>query len=205
MKEYIPIRSVLLNRIIDPHVMQNECKSPITDLLNTCYTLNVMPLVREMVFGAKIIKARWKQIVWDSAWSLEITEWFITKGNESSLELLDKVMIGRKATMLKDDECRLKGQPIGSRMCISCDLGALEKAIHMLMQCPKNAHHRQSMCNEISEIYPDIDPQEFLNIVMGKCIEGLEYEQMLPIWEVSAKYVNMMYMYFDTLRSRHRE
>ena len=88
-------------------------------------------------------------------------------------EVMIKILC--KATMLKDDDCILKGQYTGSRVCIKCDLGALENAIHMIMQCPANAHHRQSMCNEISEIYPDIDSHEFLSIEMGKCIEGWEY------------------------------
>ena len=105
-----------------------------------------------------------------------------------------------KATLLKDDDCRLKGQPFGSRMCIRCLLGSLENATHMIMQCPANAPYRQSMHEEIGEIHPGIDPQEYLNIVLGKCIVEWELEDMVPIWEISAKYVNLMY--FDTLRSR---
>ena len=186
-----------------------------------------MPLVRDMARGAHYSKAMWKKIVWGNAWAIEVAEWRLLTGNEPSLELINKVTIEPvysiwwqmsdrnrsilrkcetmvrilcKATLLKDDDCRLKGQPFGSRMCIRCELGALETATHMIMQCPSNAPHRQSIHDEIRVIIPHIDPQEYLNVIMGKCIDEWEYDNMVPIWEISAKYVNLMY--FDTLRSR---
>ena len=79
-------------------------------------------------------------------------------------------------------------------------MGVLETATHMVMQCPSNALHRQAMHDDISEITPFIDPQEYMNVIMGKSIDEWDYENMVPIWEISAKYVNLMY--YDTLRSR---
>ena len=101
-------------------------------------------------------------------------------------EVMIKILC--KASLLKDDDCRLKGQPFGSRMCIRCVLCALETATHMIMQCPANAHHRQSMHDEIRVIHPGIYPQEYLNVVMGKCIVEWEYDNVVPIWEISAKW-----------------
>ena len=230
MKEYIPIRAVLIDRMLDVNLnveTQNVFKSPLMDLIKACHTLNLMPQLRSMARGAHFSKIAWKKSVWSNAWALENTDWQLLVGNESGIELLSKVIemptysiwwqmsdgnhgilrrcevmikILCKATLLKDDDCRLRGQPFGSRMCIRCELGALENASHMIMQCPANAHHRQSMHNEIVVLHPDIDPQEYLSVVLGKCIVGWEYENMVPIWEISARYVNLMY--FDTLRSR---
>ena len=187
----------------------------------------MMPMVRDMARGVIFSKSMWKRIVWGNAWTLEVDEWRLLARNEPSLDLIGKVAplpvysiwwqisdrnrtilrrcevmvkILCKASLLKDDDCRLKGQPFGSRMCIRCPLGSLDNATHMIMQCPANAHYRQSMHEEIGEIHPGIDPQEYLNIVMGKCIVEWEFDDMVPIWEISAKYVNLMY--FDTLRSR---
>ena len=105
-----------------------------------------------------------------------------------------------KASSLKDDDCRLRSDTIGSRMCSRCYLGAPENTYHMIMQCPENENARIRLNTEIEEIAPNIDPQEFLSIVLGKPIEGWCYEQMVPIWEISAKYVTMMY--FDILKDR---
>ena len=104
-----------------------------------------------------------------------------------------------KATNLKDDDRKLKGQTIWSRICTRCDLGAPEDAIHMIMQCPANAIHRGHLSNEIKDIYPGIEPHEFLGIVLGNEIEGWTFNEMQSIWEISAKYVS--YMYYDTTKS----
>ena len=113
---------------------KNEYKSPITDLINACHTLNLMPMVRDMARGALFSKSMWKKIVWGNAWTMEVDEWRLLAGNEPSLDLLDKVtfepvysiwwqMSDRnrailrkcevmikilcKASLLKDDDCRL--------------------------------------------------------------------------------------------------
>ena len=118
--------------------------------------------------------------------------------NMKRCEIMVKLLC--KASSLKDDDCRLRSKTVGSRMCIRCDLGAPENATHMIMQCPENVHAGVCLNTEISEIAPNIDPQEFLNIVLGKSIDGWSYEQMEPIWEISARYVTKMY--FDTLKAR---
>ena len=49
--------------------------SPVTDLLNTCTTLGILDYVKEMVAGDLLSKAKWKRIVWDSAWTHQMQEW----------------------------------------------------------------------------------------------------------------------------------
>ena len=228
MKDYIPIRAVLIQKVtgMQNEIVPNAHDSPITEILNTCITLNLMPEVRQMANGTIMSKAQWKKSVWEKAWALELEEY--NSYTDNKVELLKKVMSGPaysvwwqmsdanhaimkrceimvklicKASALKDDDCRLKRLPLGSRMCTRCDLGAPEDAKHVIMQCPANSDNKRLMCEEIEVITPDIDPCNLLGILLGRFIDGWSYEQMVPIWEISARYVVMMY--FDTLRDRH--
>ena len=87
-----------------------------------------------------------------------------------------------------------------SHRCTRCELGLLENTTHMVMQCPANEAHRTNLNREVMAICPDIDPQEFFNILMGKYIDDWDFEDMKPIWESSAMHVTKMYG--DTLRDR---
>ena len=229
MKEYIPIRSVVIrkvNEIQDDVLVPNQCNSPVSDIINTCIQLGLLPHMRQMANGTYMSKNGWKKVVWDSAWTQEMHEWEEYKDSRG-LELISKITTGPsysvwwqmsdrnsfnmkrceimvkllcKASSFKDNDCRLRSNTIGSRMCSRCYLGAPENTYHMIMQCPENENARICLNTEIEEIDPNIDPQEFLSIVLGKSIEGWCYEQMVPIWEISAKYVTMMY--FDILKDR---
>ena len=70
----------------------------------------------------------------------------------------------------------------------------------MIMQCPVGTLNRGLLNRELSEICPTIDPQEFLGVVLGRDIDGWDFDDMRPLREVSAKYVSLMY--YDTLRAR---
>ena len=116
----------------------------------------------------------------------------------SRCELMVRILC--RATLLKDDDCRLKGQSRWARTCMRCELGSLEDAAHMIMQCPVGTLNRGLLNRELSEICPTIDPQEFLGVVLGRDIDGWDFDDMRPLREVSAKYVSLMY--YDTLRAR---
>ena len=75
--------------------------------------------------------------------------------------------------MIKNDDCRLRGTPIGSRMCILCDLGAIEDIRHVVMQCPYHIAKGTSMYSEIDRICPNFGT---LSILIGKVQEGLNIE-----------------------------
>ena len=148
------------------------------------YTNNKVELLNRVLRGPAYS-------VW---WQMSDVNHTIMKRCEVMVKLLCK------ASATKDDDCRLKRQPIGSRMCIRCDLGAPEDAKHVIMQCPANVDNRNCLSEEINEITPDIEPCNFLSIILGKFLDGWSYEQMVPIWQISAKYVTRIY--FDTLRAR---
>ena len=105
-----------------------------------------------------------------------------------------------KASLLKDDDCRLKSRPFGSRMCTRCSPGAPEDGMHMIMQCPANEHIRIALCKDVEGICSTIDPQDFFNVILGREIKGWTFESMIPLWETAARHINCMY--FDTLRAR---
>ena len=156
-----------------------------------------------------------------------MNEWDNLNNEPRSLEILNKVVTGPsysiwwqlsdwnnqlvrhcelmiklscKASKLKDDDGRLKRSPFGAKMCTRCELSLLENTTHMVMQCPANEVHRTNLNREVMAICPDIDPQEFFNILMGKYIDDWDFEDMKPIWESSARHVTKMYG--DTLRDR---
>ena len=213
MKEYIPIRQVLALRLENyPNNVSesNVNNSPLYDLLNTCSTLNLIPTVKPMLSCEFTSKTNWKNMVWASAWALELNDWHNVDPLRGGLDLLMKVMEGPlystwwqladtnqtmmkrcevmikiicRASMLKDDDCRLKSQPFGSRMCTRCNLGSPENGMHMIMQCPANEHIRVALSHEVAEICPNIDPQEFFSVVLGREIRGWSFEHMRPIWE----------------------
>ena len=230
MKDYIPIRNVLAARLEEyPNSIStaNAHDSPIFDLLNTCSSLKLLPTVRTMMEGTFVSKKKWKDMVWASAWACELNDWYNLDGVPKEFDLLSKVSVGPsysvwwqisdrnhtmmrmcevmvkilcKASLLKDDDCRLKRQPCGSRMCTRCELGAPENGIHMIMQCPANEHIRSNLNKDVESICPDKDPQDFFGIILGRGIIGWTFESMVPIWEIAARYITCMY--FDTLKTR---
>ena len=85
------------------------------------------------------------------------------------------------ASLLKQDDGRLRGAPFGSRCCTLCDNAAYENARHMIMQCSFNLGKRTTMFNEIETVYPNLDPAEAFSVLMGKHIEGCGPERMVQV------------------------
>ena len=78
MEVHIPIRVVLIRRIVEfplEGLKDNPYSSPITDILNTCASLDLTPAVKAMAAGEFYSKKRWKRLVWDNAWVQEMGKW----------------------------------------------------------------------------------------------------------------------------------
>ena len=85
-------------------------------------------------------------------------------------------------------------------MCTQCELGSLEDANHLIMQCPTHEIHRVNMHEEINAQY-DLEVGEFtLEVMLGNYLTNKDYDQMCPLWYISSKYIYMMYS--ETLLSR---
>ena len=91
-------------------------------------------------------------------------------------ELMVKLLC--KGSNLKSNDIRLRGSTIFTHMCSLCDLGIVEDTIHVVMQCPTKAGIRQELCNQIGNICPRIEHQEYFHVIMGKFIQGWEFEDM---------------------------
>ena len=105
------------------------------------------------------------------------------------------------ASMLKNDDIRLKSLPMASRFCDLCDLGVMDDAKHMIMQCPALQQFRNEMFNELTNI-EDGSGREILDsavevchTLMGKIPDVFTKRQMEIFCSIVAKYVCDMYTF----------
>ena len=64
---------------------------------------------------------------------------------------------------------------------------------HISMQCPAEIYIREDLSRQIDKVCPQIDQQEYFNVVMGKYILGWEFDDMLPICKITCKQITKMY------------
>ena len=201
--------------------IDNVYASPITDLMNIGYEFGILDQIRQFASGVVQSKTAWKKAVWAAAWQLEVDEWERRVQNTNTHSLLCDVMCGPsysvwwqvsdrdltlvracelmvkllcKGSNLKSDNIRLRGSTILSRMCSLCDVGIIEDTIHVVMQCPAQADIRQELHRQIGNICPQIEHQEYFHVIMGKFIQGWDFEDMLPIWKASCQHIMRMYI-----------
>ena len=104
-----------------------------------------------------------------------------------------------KSSLLKGHDYRLKRNPHGSKMCILCDLGCEDNAVHLVMQCTFNEDIRLDMYNALNVIDNEHvrrilgTPAEFFHILVGKHPEGVPFEVMKGVWEISSRLISKMY------------
>ena len=206
----------------------NAFESTMLQILSYCDKFGLLHVIEGMVEGNMISKAAWKQIVLDKAWErVERRHWYDAMVENRYLDLISltmdhtsysvwwiiadnnqrfmkkcEVMIKLlcHASLLKEDDSRLKSAPFGSKCCILCDNAAHGSANHMVMQCSFNEGKRADMLREIYAIYPGMDAAVTFSVLMGKHIEGCDPENMLRIWITSCRYIAQMY--YDVLNAR---
>ena len=99
---------------------------------------------------------------------------------------------------LRSDDPAFKSLPFGSRCCKLCDSWAEECICHFLMLCSFFEETRRAMYTEISKIpykgrvitqnKPDV-----VKYLLGKCIQDVEYKDMLRLWTISGEFISQMY------------
>ena len=155
---------------------QNIHGSVVFDLLNTASNFGVLDDVVSMVRqGHYWPKDVWK--IWKRAWEMNECFWRVRIRCHHSLDLLAGVCGGSRymswwlvsdsdqsvmrdcetivslvmhSSVLRNDDVRLKGAPLGARLCDKCDLAALDDARHLVMQCPDLQRQRGDMMGEIA-------------------------------------------------------
>ena len=104
------------------------------------------------------------------------------------------------SSRLKSDTKELNDQPLTLRACHKCDMITEENAFHMVMQCEGASAQRQQMYVELNQTVPGLLIQathdELYSVIMGKAIDGVSFEQMLPLWHVTGKWIVRMYLNF---------
>ena len=184
---------------------------------------DIVNMVRQ---GHRWSKDELKKRIWGRAWKLDKCFWRVQVARQRSLDLLSNVCGGTGyivwwqisdvnhqlmkscetmvrlvsyASLLRADDVRLKGSPIASRFCTSCDLAAEDDVRHLIMQCPKWQTERTSFLMEITSI-TDGSGQTLLEsqcdlvyVFLGRKATDLTFEQMVVVWTILAKHISDMY------------
>ena len=186
-----------------------------------------MDVVVNMSNGRMISKAAWKKQVWEKAWQADRDEWEHEFINNRHLDLLKLYMLqpgysiwwsisdfDRRymrrcevmvriichTSLLKGDDCRLRRATFAAKMCTLCDVGGVEDARHVIMQCQFHTNARTEMFNEIVNVYPAFGQEETFSILLGRVIDDVECNVMVSIWLIACTYISRMY--WDVIKSR---
>ena len=104
------------------------------------------------------------------------------------------------SSRLKSDTKELNDEPLTLRACSKCDMITEENVFHMVMQCEGAAVQRHQMYIELNQKVPDlidqVDQTEHFHVIMGKPIDGVNFEQMQPLWRITGKWIVRMYLNF---------
>ena len=112
--------------------------------------------------------------------------WIISDKFPNLMKMCEKMSaIVSDSSLLKANDVRLKNKSFWTKVCVRCDLGIVENAKHIVMQCPHYQDIRQEMlddleqlqCDELSEALRNA--QECFYIFMGK-----QPDNMLYHWEI---------------------
>ena len=219
MREYMPLRKIFIERVNDFRYNDpNEHDSPIVQMLQYCEEFEVMHHINEMIMGNMPSKVKWKELLWAKVRSHERMRW--EECQDIHLDLIKLVMTQSSyviwwmlsdydrrymrrcevmirllchTSLLKSDDVRYKRATVFEKMCYLCDLGAMECANHVIMQCPFHNQHRTEMFREIDLIWPNFEPTEIFSAIMGKPIEGVPEDVMCRAWMVGCTFITRMY------------
>ena len=205
----------------------NMCRSSVFDLLNTANTFGIINDIRDMVYrNLEWSRAHWRAKLWKRAWELEDVYWCVKSRCHRSLELLVEICTTTRyviwwqiadksphlmrecetmvkllchASLLKIDDVRLKSLTIANKLCTICDLGSVDDARHMVMECPGLQPRRNTMFAMINTILDEygldhgqLDGNVFLTL-MGKPNANIPMQAMEEIWICSARSISGMY------------
>ena len=217
----IPVKQIFQERLRDFNYEDgNPTDSPIIQILQYCEEFDILDDVRRMANGYFFSKNMWKKMVWEKAWNIEHTEWCEHMASNEKLDLVKMVMpttgysvwwmmadidqthMKRSETMvkllchtsrLKGDDRKLLRASYITKCCTQCETAAYENTWHMIMQCPAQEGIRREMYNDISSIGQNLERVCDFSVMMGKYIDGWDFESMVPIWKITSTHIVRMY------------
>ena len=195
--------------------------------MNTAYIFGIERDVQNMIFrGHLYSRAHWREKLQKRAWELEDIFWCIKSRCHRSLDMLNMVCQTTRysiwwqladiyhqirkdcevmieilchASLLRNDDVRLKSLPFAKKFCPICYNGSVDDAMHFGMQCPELQTKRSGMFNEINQICEN-NGLEKLNtygsvfwICMGKPGNGIPIETMEILWACSTRHISDMH------------
>ena len=83
------------------------------------------------------------------------------------------------ASLLKQDDPRLKRLSLSNRTCIACDMYSVEDIFHVIMQCPAYQEDRKILLDEITRKCPN--DKETFEKEPGNSIYYLLVRK-IPLW-----------------------
>ena len=126
--------------------------------------------------------------------------WFLSDTHPAMMYMCENLSnIVCHASLLKTYDVRLKRLTLAAKFCKLCNLSAIDDANHLVMQCPALQVVKNQMFDEIRGI-PDgtcalmLDHcDDVLSYLIGRQKVDFSIEQMVNIWKISGKYINVMY------------
>ena len=127
--------------------------------------------------------------------------WWSLSDVKPHLRRLCEVMVKLicSSSMLKSDDLSLKGSHDSMKFCSNCDLGIVESAWHILMQCPFNNREIVDMFSKLANLedgsweYAKGCGDDIMNVILGCALPNLGAEQCYTIWEITGKTVFGIY------------
>ena len=201
--------------------------SIVLDLLRVASLFNLYDDIRNMVerdhtYGKSI----WKDKVWSRAWELENVYWSVEANLHRNLDLVRMLSHENRyltwwfisdrfpkltpmceslaklfcqASLLKVDDARLKGSSLASKFCSLCELGIVEDARHLVLQCPVFQDERAAMFSEIRRLPNNLganaldNDADILGTLLGRSIDGYTIDAngdgLVDIWQIHRYYV----------------
>ena len=210
---------------IDRHI-KNQFMSPIFDILSKSIIFDLLTSINNaLATGMVPSKKVWSNLVWTRAWHMEdrlwasngilngdsifrsicgtshyISWWSLSKVKPQLRRMCETmVKLICNSSMLKSDNISLKGSHDTVKFCPNCDLGIVESAWHIIMQCPYNNREIVDMYSELDNIedgsweYVKGYGDNIMSVILGCTLPNLEMEQCFTIWEITGKAVFGIY------------
>ena len=204
----------------------NEYNCPIFEILKAAEDVGIFGECINMIINGYVYpKEGWRSIVWNAIWKCEDEDNLLIYKNPKPDTLLFKIIenayyliwwfisdimpcktrmceilssIVRDTSLLKATDYRFKNKPFGFKMCHRCDLGIVENARHLILQCPFYDLERASMFREIESTndtwHSKVNNQgyDIMHILLGMQPDNTTFDEMIHIWLIAGSHISRM-------------